>query len=101
MLGPIQRAYRKTPIIYGTDFVLDKLLTSEIAQKFGLWRVKIGLASQEPASPWILWQYTENAKIQGIAAPVDMNVLASDQTLEQLQERCLYECTLLPNGGRL
>ena len=80
MLGPIERAYGKKPIIYGNDFVLENILTPEITQKVGLWRVKIGLAADAPAPPWILWQYTENAMIQGISTPVDMNVLGSDLT---------------------
>ena len=63
MLGPIERAYGKKPIIYGNDFVLENILTPEITQKVGLWRVKIGLAADAPAPPWILWQYTENAMI--------------------------------------
>ena len=74
MLDPIQRAYRKTPIIYGTDFVLDKLLTSEIAQKFGLWRVE------------------DRARISGTSLTLDIVAIHGKRKDSRNRCACGHEC---------
>ena len=79
LLKLIAETYHKKPVIYGNDYVLDKVLTSEVTKDFPLWRVRYGLASQSPPPPWALWQFTANEKIAGINGPVDMNVLSSNK----------------------
>jgi lysozyme len=72
----IEDTYRKLPIIYGNDFVLDTVLTPAVTSKASIWRVKYGLANNAPPPPWTLWQYSENEKVAGISGTVDINVLS-------------------------
>jgi len=79
LLKLVGDAYGKKPIIYGNDYVLNAVLTPAFTNGIPLWRVKYGLASQSPPSPWAIWQYTGNEKIAGINGPVDVDVLSSSQ----------------------
>jgi len=55
-LNLMAASYGKKPIIYGSDYLLDKVLTKEFTQGFSLWRPKYGIASQPPPPPWTLPQ---------------------------------------------
>jgi GH25 family lysozyme M1 (1,4-beta-N-acetylmuramidase) len=52
----IEDTYRKLPIIYGNDFVLDTVLTPAVTSKASIWRVKYGLADNASPPPWTLWR---------------------------------------------
>ena len=71
----IQQKYGLRPILYGNDYVLDEVLTSEVISHFPLWRVRYGLASNSPHPPWAIWQYSINGKIAGVNNGVDINVI--------------------------
>jgi lysozyme len=72
-------AYGHRPIIYGNNYVLDRVLTPAFTNPFALWRAKYGLASHAPPSPWSIWQFTENERIDGINGAVDVNVLSRSE----------------------
>ncbi len=73
----IEKTYHQKPIIYGNDYVLDKVLTPSVTGRLGVWRVKYGLATKAPPSPWTIWQYSENEKMAGIPGAFDLNVPAA------------------------
>ncbi len=73
----IEQKYGMRPIIYGNDYLLDQVLTTEFTSQFPLWRAKLGLGSNPPRPPWTIWQYSQNAKIEGIRYGVDINVISS------------------------
>jgi len=60
----IKQKYGLNPILYGNDYVLDEVLTTELTSHFPLWRVRYGL-SNPPPPPWAIWQYTINGKNSG------------------------------------
>ena len=86
LLGEIQRAYGVAPIVYGNDFALDSLLGAAFTSRFRLWRADYGVR-RTPRQPWSIWQYTENERVDGIAGPVDMNVLSKDSDHEATPAR--------------
>ena len=86
LLGEIQRAYGVAPIVYGNDFALDSLLGAAFTSRFMLWRADYG-GRRTPRQPWAIWQYTENERVDGIAGPVDMNVLSKDSDHEATPAR--------------
>jgi GH25 family lysozyme M1 (1,4-beta-N-acetylmuramidase) len=75
----IERDHGAKPILYGNDYVLDKVLGSAFTKELVLWRVRYGLSRGASAGPWALWQYTENATIEGIAGGIDVNVLSDSK----------------------
>jgi hypothetical protein len=75
MINGLEATYGAPPVLYGNDYLLDKVLGQEFTQRQTLWRVRAGIRFA-PKPPWALWQFTNNESVDGISGPVDVNVLS-------------------------
>lgn len=75
MMDALRDAYGKEPVLYGNDYLLDKIMGPDFTATRTIWRVAYGV-KRAPRPPWALWQFTQNETVNGIKGPVDISVLA-------------------------
>lgn len=70
----ITRLYDQQPVLYVTaDFYRDYLQGTKY-EAYSLWVRSIFAAPNAELFPqWAIWQYADNARINGISGPVDLN----------------------------
>lgn len=75
-LAPIEAAYGRPVILYVTPEFLDAY-RGDVPTR-GLWRRSL-FRRPDDAAPWLLWQYHNRGRVDGIDGPVDLNVFHADR----------------------
>lgn len=75
-VSQVEMHYAEKPVFYTTPAFHREYLKDAGFDDYSLWVRSI---FKEPASgefpAWLMWQYADNARIPGIEAPVDLNIL--------------------------
>ncbi|MGH0029279.1 MAG: GH25 family lysozyme [Myxococcota bacterium] len=83
-LSLVEEAWGRTPILYLTPDSLERVIGSELTG-YPVW---IRSVFTEPAPDafrrWLLWQFSDNARLPGIDGPVDRNALRPGESLAAL-----------------
>ena len=70
----VQRHYKQKPVLYVTEHFFDDYLSGTDYADFPLWvRGIFAEPSRDKFPAMIIWQYADNARVPGIAGPVDLN----------------------------
>jgi lysozyme len=75
-LAPVERAYAKPALLYVTPEFLDAYRAA--LPDRALWRRSI-LRAPDDSAPWLVWQYHNRGRVDGIRGPVDLNVFVFDR----------------------
>jgi lysozyme len=76
LLGRVQEAYGKQPVIYASRQGIGNILQSDFSQ-YPLWyaeRTHDDAPGYPGDNPWTIWQITKKGSIDGFKKPVDYNV---------------------------
>lgn len=102
LLGRVQEAYGKRPIIYASRQGIGDILQSDFSQ-YPLWYAE--RSHEDPPgypgdNPWTIWQITKDVKLDGFEKPVDYNVFFGTQAQFQVfaatGQNASREAALLP-----
>jgi lysozyme len=74
----IEAHYNVKPIIYSGERYYADFLRKEFSD-YPLWIANYNFWRNTLASDWEFWQFTEKAKIAGIAGNVDLNIFKGDK----------------------
>jgi lysozyme len=80
----LERVYGQKPIIYTGQNFYNKHLSNRLPQH-PLW---IACYSNTPPTvnePYMIWQFTQRAKLNGISTPVDLNLFTSKGNIKKLK----------------
>ena len=64
------------PLVYATKYFVENVLADD-AEHFALWRPQYGVAAGPPPRPWIMWQYSQNGRVDGIGEGVNLDVVGA------------------------
>ncbi|TCR98812.1 GH25 family lysozyme [Rhizobium sp. BK418] len=81
LLGRVQEAYGKQPLIYASRQGIGDVLQSDFSQ-YPLWyaeRTHDDAPGYPGDNPWTIWQITKQGKIDGFEKPIDYNVFFGNQ----------------------
>ena len=59
--------------LYGYEYLLDNRLDPSVFSLYDVWVANYGVQKPGFKSKYGMWQYTNDAKIDGISSPVSMN----------------------------
>ncbi|MGV7105413.1 glycoside hydrolase family 25 protein [Flavobacterium sp. U410] len=76
-LVKVEQHYKMKPIIYTGESYYNDFLKKEF-KEYPFWIANYNFWRKNPDEHWLLWQFTEKAKIQGIEGMVDVNVFNGD-----------------------
>lgn len=76
-LTKIEDHYKMKPIIYSGESYYSDFLKDDFSD-YPFWIANYNFWRKEPENDWLLWQFTEKAKINGIEGMVDVNLLNGD-----------------------
>lgn len=82
----VERATRKTPVIYTNPNIWSQIASSQFG-RFPLWIANYGVAAPKvPAGwkSWTFWQFSDGGSVQGIQGHVDLDCFQG--TLRDLQQ---------------
>jgi lysozyme len=83
-LARVEEAWGRAPILYLTSDSLERVIGDDLTG----YRIWIRSVFTEPPLDsyrgWLLWQFSDNARIAGIEGPVDRNALRPGETLVAL-----------------
>ena len=83
-LRAVEQAWRVKPILYLTPESLERVIGSELTG-LPIWiRSVFSQPGLDEYRGWVLWQFSDNSRIPGIAGPVDRNVLRPGLSLAEL-----------------
>jgi lysozyme len=77
-LEVVEAHYKVKPIIYSGERYYTDFLRKEFSD-YPLWIANYNFWRNTLASDWEFWQFTEKAKIAGIAGNVDLNIFKGDK----------------------
>jgi lysozyme len=84
-LRMIEEAWQVKPILYLTPDALERVLGSELAE-YPVWiRSVFSQPDLDDYRAWVLWQFSDNSRVDGIEGPVDRNALRPGLTLRDLR----------------
>jgi lysozyme len=83
-LAPVERAYGKEAVLYLTPEFFDAYRAHLPTR--ALWRRSL-LRAPADAPAWLLWQYHNRGRVDGIRGPVDLNVFVADRIRYQAWKR--------------
>ena len=93
-LKQVEQAYGIPPIIYtGYKFKID-YLSAPVFDRYPLWIAHYYEKKLKYQGPWILWQYTDCGKVDGVKGTVDFNLFNGDM-------KELTKLTLQPDSSPL
>ena len=72
-LTKVEKHYKVKPIIYSGESYYTDFLKKEFSD-YHFWIANYNFWRNQPDSHWLLWQFTEKAKVSGINGTVDINV---------------------------
>ncbi|MEZ4854245.1 GH25 family lysozyme [Flavobacterium sp.] len=76
-LTAVEKHYNMKPIIYSGESYYNDFLKDDFPE-YQFWIANYNFWRKEPENNWLLWQFTEKAKINGIDGMVDVNLLNGD-----------------------
>lgn len=76
-LTKIEKHYKVKPIIYSGESYYTDFLKREFSD-YPFWIANYNLWKKTPEKEWLLWQFTEKAKVEGVKGMVDLNVFNGD-----------------------
>ncbi len=76
-LTQIENHYKMKPIIYSGESYYTDFLKKDFSE-YQFWIANYNLWQKNPENNWLMWQFTDKAKINGINATVDVNLLNGD-----------------------
>lgn len=76
-LTKVEAHYGKRPIIYTGETFYNKYLSGSEFKKYKFWIANYNNISK-PKANWIIWQFSQKGKINGIEEFVDLNVYNGD-----------------------
>ena len=85
-LDKVEEHYGVKPIIYSGSNYYTNFLKKEF-KDYKLWVANYNRTKKPIDNDWIIWQYSEHGRANGIDGNVDINVF--DGTYENLKEMCL------------
>ncbi len=76
-LTKVEQHYKMKPIIYTGESYYNDFLKKEFSD-YPFWIANYNFWRKNPDEHWLIWQFTEKAKIEGIDGLVDVNVFNGD-----------------------
>ncbi|WP_130734335.1 GH25 family lysozyme [Flavobacterium sp. J27] len=76
-LTKVEKHYKMKPIIYSGESYYKDFLKKEFSE-YPFWIANYNIWKKKPEQEWLLWQFTEKAKVEGIKGTVDLNVFNGD-----------------------
>lgn len=73
-LGLLESHYGVKPIIYASTKFRRRHLGSAAFDRYPFWVAHYYVVRPETAKPWIIWQFTDHASVEGINGHTDFNV---------------------------
>ena len=73
-LGLLESHYGVKPIIYASTKFRRRHLNSTTFDRYPFWVAHYYVVRPETAKPWIIWQFTDHASVEGINGHTDFNV---------------------------
>jgi lysozyme len=72
-LNKVEKHYKVKPIIYSGESYYTDFLKDEFSD-YPFWIANYNLWKKKPEKGWLMWQFTEKGKVEGINGMVDLNV---------------------------
>ncbi len=85
-LEKVEKHYKMKPIIYSGESYYNDFLKDEFSN-YPFWIANYNFWKKEIEDEWIIWQFSENATINGINGAVDLNVFKGKKS--DLIQLCL------------
>lgn len=76
-LTKVEKHYKMKPIIYSGESYYTDFLKKEFSD-YPFWIANYNFWRKTPDDHWLIWQFTEKAKVNGIKGMIDLNVLNGD-----------------------
>lgn len=76
-LTKIEKHYKIKPIIYSGESYYNDFLKREFSD-YPFWIANYNIWKKKPEKEWLLWQFTEKAKVEGVEGMIDLNVFNGD-----------------------
>lgn len=76
-LTKVEKHYKMKPIIYSGESYYTDFLKKEFSD-YPFWIANYNFWRKTPDDHWLIWQFTEKAKVSGIKGMIDLNVLNGD-----------------------
>lgn len=76
-LDKVEAHYKMKPIIYSGESYYTDFLKKEFTD-YPFWIANYNFWRKKPDDHWLLWQFTEKARVNGIDGMIDLNVLNGD-----------------------
>jgi lysozyme len=73
-LGQLESHYGVKPIIYASTKFRRRHLNSTAFDRYPFWVAHYYVVRPETVKPWIIWQFTDHASVEGINGHTDFNV---------------------------
>ncbi|MBR4810129.1 MAG: glycoside hydrolase family 25 protein [Bacteroidaceae bacterium] len=73
-MGLLESHYGVKPIIYASAKFRRRHLNSTAFDRYPFWVAHYYVVRPETAKPWIIWQFTDHASVEGINGHTDFNV---------------------------
>ena len=80
----LERVYGQKPIIYTGQNFYNKHLSNRLPQH-PLWIACYNNTPPAINEPYMIWQFTQRAKLNGIPTPVDLNLFTSKGNIKKLK----------------
>lgn len=72
-LVKVEKHYKMKPIIYSGESYYTDFLKDEFSD-YPLWIANYNIWKKKPEKDWLIWQFTEKGRVEGIDGTVDLNV---------------------------
>ncbi len=80
----VETHYKKIPIFYTTYEFIEDYLPHEKFKRYPIWIRDVFGSPNLKSGEWLLWQFADNKRLEGIMGPVDVNVFNGDlKTFEE------------------
>lgn len=76
-LDKVESHYKIKPIIYTGESYYNDFLKKEFSD-YPFWIANYNFWRKKPESHWLLWQFTEKARLEGVEGTVDVNLFNGD-----------------------
>jgi lysozyme len=85
-LSILENHYGVKPIIYTSAKFRERYLDNAVLNEYPLWVAHYHTEVPDTQSEWVLWQYSDRSKIQGINTNTDFNIFAGNKAdLEKIR----------------
>ena len=85
-LSILENHYGVKPIIYTSAKFKERYLDNAVLNEYPLWVAHYHTEVPDTQSEWVMWQYSDRSKIQGINTNTDFNIFAGNKAdLEKIR----------------